>query len=94
MEFYSGVLPMRLTNPAFLLQKRVIRAIAFEPFTSPSTPLSKLQISNLQNLFQLKQLSFVYDCVNKISPFCFHSFFNLVQPVHQYGTWQATKSDF
>ena len=37
--------------------------------------------------------SFVYDCVNKISPSCFHSFFDLVQSVHQHYTRQATKND-
>ena len=41
----------------------------------------------------MKLLSFVYDCVNKISPPCFHSFFDLVQSVHQHGTRKATKND-
>ena len=63
-------------NPVFLLQKRVIKAISFQKFTSPSTPLfSDLKILKLHDLFQLKFLCFVYDCVNKISPSCFHSFF-------------------
>ena len=31
--------------------------------------------------------------MNRISPSCFHSFFDLVQSVHRYGTWQATKYD-
>ena len=94
-----GILVWGLTyethiNPVFLLQKRVIRAIAFEHFTSPTTPLfSDLKILKLCDLFKLKLLSFVYDCVNKISPSCFHSFFDLVQSVHQHGTRQATKSD-
>ena len=53
-------------NPAFLLQKRALRANAFEHFTSPSTHLfSDLKILKLCDLFKLKLLSFVYDCVNK-----------------------------
>ena len=94
-----GILVCGLTyethiNPVFLLQKRVIRAIVFEHFTSPSTPLfSDLKILKLRDLFQLKLLSFAYDCVNKISPSCFHSFFDLVQSVHQHCTRQATKND-
>ena len=94
-----GILVWGLTyethiNPVFLLQKRVIRAISFEHFTSPTTPLfSDLKILQLYDLFQLKLLSFVYDCVNKISPSCFYSFFDLVQSVHQHNTWQATKND-
>ena len=66
----------------------------FEHFTSPSTPLfSDLKILKLRDLFQLKLLSFVYDCVNKVSPSCFHSFFDLVQSVHKHCTRQATKND-
>ena len=79
----------------FLLQKKVIWATAFEHFTSPTTPLfSDLKILKLRDLFQLKLLSFVYGCVNKISPSRFHPFFNLVQSVHQLGTRQTTKNDF
>ena len=81
-------------KPIYLLQKRVVKAIAFEHFTSPSTPIfSDLKILKLQDLFQLKLLCFVYDCVNKKSPSCFHKFFESVTNVHQYGTRQATKND-
>ena len=80
-------------NPVFLLQKRVIRAIAFEHFNSSATPLfSDLKILKLHDLFKLKLLSFVYDCVNKISPSCFHSFFDLVESVHQHSTRQVAKN--
>ena len=55
-----------------LYNSLVIRAIAFEHFTSLTTPLfSSLKILKLRDLFKLKLLSFVYDCVNKISPSCF-----------------------
>ena len=50
-------------------------------------------ILKLHDLFQLKLLCFVYDCVNKISPSCFHSFFELVESVHPYLTRQATNND-
>ena len=95
MEFWFGVSPLRLNiNPVFLLQKRVVRAISFAHFTAPSSPIfSDLKILKLHDLFQLKLLSFVYDCVNKISPSCFHSFFDLVESVLRYGTWQVTKND-
>ena len=72
----------------------MVRAIAFEHFTSPSTPIfSDLKILKLQDLFQLKLLCFVYDCVNKNSPNCFHNFIESVSNVHQYGTRQASKND-
>ena len=81
-------------NPVFLLQKRAVRAISFEHYTAPSTPIfSDLKILKLQDLFHLELLSFVYECVNKISPSCFHSFFELVGSVHQYGTRQIIKSN-
>ena len=44
----------------YLLQKNVIRAIAFKSFTSPSTPtFSELKILKLYDLFELKLLIFV-----------------------------------
>ena len=81
-------------DPVFLLQKRVIGAISFGLFSSPSIPtFSNLKILRLHNPFKLKLLSFVHDCVSKISLSCFHSFFELVGSVHQYGTGQASKNN-
>ena len=94
-----GILVWGLTyetyiNPMFLLQKRVIKAISFQNFTSPSSPIfSDLKILKLHDLLQLKLLCFVYDCVNKIPPACFHSFFELVESVHPHRTRQATNYD-
>ena len=66
------------TKPIYLLQKKVVRAIAFKSFSSPSTPIfSELKILKLYNLFELKLLSFVYESVNMISPVFFHSFLKL-----------------
>ena len=81
-------------NPVFLLQKRVIRAISFEHFASSSTPIFfNLKILKLHDLFKLKLLIFVYECVNKTSPSCFHSLLPLAGAVHQYGTQQVGKHD-
>ena len=94
-----GILVWGLTydtyiNPVFLLQKRVVRAVSFVNFTSHSTLIFlNLKILKLHDLFQLKLLTFVYDCINKIAPSYFHSFFALVETVHQYGTRQAKKND-
>ena len=77
-----------------LLQKKILRAIIFENFTAPSTPIfHDLKILKLNDLFQLKLLSFVYESVNKISPTSFHSFFDLVESVHQHRTRQATRNN-
>ena len=81
-------------NPGFLLQKRVVRAISFEHFTSHSNPIfSDLKILKLHDLFHLKLLCFVYESVHKISPICFHNFFKSLESVHQYDTRQAGKDN-
>ena len=47
------------TKPTYLLQKKVVTAIAFKSFTSPSTPtFSDLKILTLYDLFDLKLLIF------------------------------------
>ena len=82
------------TKPIYLLQKKVVRAIAFKSFTLPATPtFSELKILKLYDLFKLKLLTFVYETVIRISPICFQNFFNTLTSVHQYDTRQATKGD-
>ena len=52
------------TKPIYILQKKVVRAITFNNFAAPSTPIfSELKILKLYDLFYLKLLSFVYECV-------------------------------
>ena len=73
-----------------LLQKKVVRAITVNNFAAPSTPIfSELKILKLYDLFYLKLLSFVYECINKTSPSYFHDYFTLLSSVHQYDTRQA-----
>ena len=82
-------------TPVFLLQKRVLRVTSFDHFTSPSTPLfSNLKILKLQDLFHLKLLIFVYECVNKISStYSYsHSFFDLVDLFINVVTRQASSN--
>ena len=81
-------------KPIFTLQKKTVRAIAFENYYAPSSPIFlALELLQLQDLFELKLLSFVYKSVNGISPSCSHGFFNLVSDVHQHHTRPAAKSD-
>ena len=78
-------------NPVMLLQKRVIKAISFQKFTSSSTPIfSDLKILKLHDLFQWK-LCFVYNCINQTSVSYFHSFFELVESVHPRSASVTTK---
>ena len=81
-------------KPIYLLQKKVVRAITFKSFRSPSTSIfSDLKILKLYDLFELKLLTFVYESVNKISPSFFHNFFETLTTVHHYDTRQASKGD-
>ena len=80
------------TKPIYLLQKKVVIAIAFKSFTSSSTPFfSDLKILKLYDLFELKLLTFVYESVTMISPLIFHNYFETLTAVHQYDTRQASK---
>ena len=78
------------TKPIYILQKKVVRAITFNNFAAPSTPIfSELKILKLYDLFYLKLLSFVYECITKTSPSYFHDYFTLLSSIHQYDTRQA-----
>ena len=60
---------------------RVLKANLFEQYTSPSIPIfSGLRILTLYDLFQLRLLCFLYNCVNKTSPPHFHSVFHWLNP--------------
>ena len=81
------------TKPIYLLQKKVVRAIAFQNFTSPSSPIfSDLKILKLYDLLDLKLFSFVYEVVNRLSLPYFHNFFAMISDVHQYDTRQACEA--
>ena len=80
-------------KPIFTLLKEAVRAIAIENHCAPSSSiLPALQLLKLQDLFELKFLSFVYESVSKMSLSCFHGFFGLLYNVHQYHSRQASRS--
>ena len=82
------------TKPINLLQKKVVRAIAFKNLSSPSIPLfSDVKILQVYDLLNLKLLSFVYESLNKTSPVCFQNLFDSLTSVHRYNTRQASKGD-
>ena len=81
-------------NPLFLLQKKILRCIKFQPFTAPSTPLfHSLKIMKLEDIFHLNILTFVFKAINKLSPIYFHNYFTPSSSVHRFGTRQATRGD-
>ena len=85
MELLSGVFPI------YLLPKKVIKAIAFQHFTIPSSLIfSDLKILKPYDLLPLKLLTFVYGSFNRLSPPYFH-IFTMLSDVHQYDTRLACK---
>ena len=82
------------TTPLYILQKKVLIAITVKNSFSPSTPIFyDLKVLKLYDLFHLKLLNLVYECVNLLSPTVFHNFFDTLTSVHQYNTRQACKGD-
>ena len=67
MGSLSGILLAIRTSSQSLLSKKAVRAIAFENYHAPSSPISLV-------LELLKLQDFVDECVNRISPFCFYDF--------------------
>ena len=82
------------TKPIYILQKTVLKAITFKNSSSPSTPIFyDLKLLTLYDLFHLKLLNLVYECVNLLSPTVFHNYVDTLTSVHQYNTRQACKGD-
>ena len=98
-SFSFGISVWGLTYPSlidsiFVIQKKVIRAITLNKETAHSTPLfDRLQISKLYQIFQLQILSFVFECINRLSPACFKCYLVSISDIHHIGTRQAKKGD-
>ena len=83
-----------LIDSIFVIQKKVIRAITFNKGTAHSTPIfDRIQILKLYQIFQLQILSFVFECINNLSPACFKYYFVTISDIHHIGTCQAKKDD-
>ena len=81
-------------EPLFMLQKKVLRSISFQPFFSPSTPIFfSLKILKLKDMIHHDILKFVYKSLNGLSPSHFHNYFQLSNTVHSHETRQAARGD-
>ena len=73
---------------------KTLRAIKFQTFSAPSSPiLHSSKVLKLQDMLHTNILSFVYKAFNKLSPSCFHDYFQPNATVHRIGTRQATRGD-
>ena len=92
MKFLEAIAPTsfpcrRYIGLVYFLQKKVVRAIAFKNFISPSTLIfAELKILKLTDSFHFKLLIFVYESVHLIAPTCFQNVFETLSSVHRYDT--------
>ena len=71
-----------------------MKVIAFNEMIVHSTPIfDSLQILRLNDVFQLQLASFVYECVNNLSPLYFRNYFTAVSFIHSIGTRQSKRGD-
>ena len=81
-------------QPLFLVQKKVLRVISFEPIYSPSSPIFySLKILKLKDMIHHDILKFVYRSLNGLTPSHFLNYFQLSSSVHDHATRQATDGD-
>ena len=74
----------------FLLQKKVLWAISFQSFSSPSTPIFFSQkVLKLNDMIQHNTLQFVYKSLNNLLPSHSLNYFQLSSTVHTHETGQA-----
>ena len=75
----------------FVLQKKVLKSITFNDITSPAMPIFRnLELLTLAEIHNLQVVSFVYECVNGLSPSYFGDYFKTLSSTHAMGTRQAT----
>ena len=80
--------------PLFLLQKKVLRSISFQPFFSSTTTIfHSLKILKLNDMITHEILKFVYKPLNGLSPSPFLNYFQLSNTVHSHETRQAAGGD-
>ena len=77
-----------------LLQKKIIKVMAFKKQTEHSSPIfSTLELLKIEDIRQLQLLSFVFDCLNKIAPVYFHDYFVQCSQLHNFNTRLASRGD-
>ena len=78
-------------DPVFVLQKKTLKAITFCDIRSPSTAIfCDLDLLTLCDICNLQVASFVFECINGLSPSYFHEYFKLISSKHTIRTRQST----
>ena len=73
-----------------VLQKKTLKAITFNDIRSPSAPIfCDLDLLTLCDIHNLQVASFVFECVNGLSPSYFHEYSELISNKHTIRTLQS-----
>ena len=88
-------------NKLTVLQKKVVRLITFQDkfydYRGPrahTAPLFKeLNILKFEDVFVLRTVQFIHDCLNGNAPTLFNSWFKLTKDVHKHTTRSITQTD-
>ena len=80
-------------NPVFILQKKAVKAMTFSDITTPSLPFNKLELLRLTDISNLQLASFVFECVNGLSPQFFENYFTSSASKHGKGARQSTRGN-
>ena len=83
-----------MIEPVFVIQKKIMKVITCNEMIAHSIPIfDSLQILRLNDVFQLQLASFVYECVNNLSPLYFRNYFTAISSTHSIGTRQSKRGD-
>ena len=83
-----------MIEPVFVIQTRIMKVITFNEMIVHSTPIfDSLQILRLNDVFQLQLVSFVYECVNNLSPLYFRNYLAAISSTHSIGTRESKRGD-
>ena len=78
-----------------VLQKKVSKTITFNDITLPARPIfHNLELLTLADIHNLQVVSFVYECVNGLSPSYFCDYFKTSTSTHAIRTHQATTGNY
>ena len=83
-----------LLNPISVLQKKIVRVLSFSDKNAPSTPtFDSLKVLKFNDMITMHIVSFVYECVDNLSPAYFSNYLTWIENVHSFGTGQSKRGD-
>ena len=82
-----------LLEPITVLQKKILRITSFSEIKAPSEPLfDRLQILELNDMFQLQVASFFQECNNNIVLVYLRNYFTRISTIHRISSRKFMKN--